>query len=148
MKSKAWGVINRTIECSSELKLSIWKHYFVEMKPTKFNELIELINLSNTIELIGNLCKKSLMSWVNLNGVYHNEFNFVRYLICCINLFIMIIGFMLMFLIIYFDSLYNLIDNEYLPKHTKIILFAWLVLIFNSIICRLDIIIDEWKNHV
>ena len=118
------------------------------MKPTTFNELIELINLSNTIELIGNLCKKSLVTSVNFNEIYHDEFNFKRYLICCLNLFIMIIGLILMFLIIYFDSLYNLIDNKYLPKHTKIILFASLVLIFNSIICRLDIIIDEWKNHL
>ena len=53
-----------------------------------------------------------------------------------------------MFLIIYFDSLYNSIDNEYLPKDTKILLVASLVLIFNAIICRLDIIIDEWKNHL
>ena len=74
--------------------------------------------------------------------------SYLRYLMCCLNLFMMIIGFILMFLIIYFDSLFNLIDNEYLPKHTKIILFASLVLIFNSIICRLDVIIEEWKNHL
>ena len=118
------------------------------MKPTKFNELIELINLSNTIELIGNLYKNSLVTSVNFNDIYHDEFNFKRYLMCCLNLFMMIIGFILMFLIIYFDSLFNLIDNEYLPKHTKIILFASLVLIFYSIICRLDVIIEEWKNHL
>ena len=74
--------------------------------------------------------------------------SYLRYLMCCLNLFMMIIGFILMFLIIYFDSIFNLIDNEFLPKHTKIILFASLVLIFNSIIRPLDIIINEWKNHL
>lgn len=119
--------------------------FVVKMKIIK---LMESINLSNTIKLIGDLFKKTLITSVNFNGLYHEEFNFYKYLICYLNLLIMIIGFLLIFLIINFDPLFHLIDNQFLPKDAKILLVALLVLIFHSIAFRIDVIADEWKNHL
>ena len=49
---------------------------------------------------------------------------------------------------IFNDSLYSLVDNEFMPKNTRLLLVVALVFMLLTISFRFDVLINEWHNHL
>ena len=118
------------------------------------NLKMNLLKLDNLIDLASSL--KSLSYWmvktnlvsVDFTEINEGQLNIIRYLICLLQFFLMIIGFMVLSSLALFDSLYILIDNEYFPRKMKILIVLALLLLLLSIVCRFDFLKGEWKMHL
>lgn len=106
------------------------------------------INVSKTIKKVG----KWLTAWrftsVDVTGIYHNQFNKERYIKNCIHFIILSIIFSVTTLIISNDSLWHLIDNQYLPRHTRVLTIAALAFAIVTLSLRFDVLISERNNHL
>ena len=111
-------------------------------------KLDHLINLTNSLKSISYWMVKTCLTSVDFTEINEGQLNIIRYLICSLELFLMILGFMVLSSLAIFDSLYILIDNEYFPDKIRILAVLALSLLLLSIISRFDFLQGEWKTHL
>lgn len=101
------------------------------------------INGKKLFKFGSNLAKFSSYTSVNVTEIYYDQFNLISYLICTFHLFALILLTLGSLLLIRFDVLWNLIDNEFLPENSRSLAIVGVVLLVITIACRVDAVIAE-----
>lgn len=113
-----------------------------------FEPFRRFIDLSKTIKILGRWIVRCSLSSVDVTGIYYGHLHIIRYLICLFYLLSMITWFFVLLAFIVNDFLFSLIDNEYFPKNTRVLLITALAFLLLVIAVRIDTAIDEWYNHL
>ena len=106
------------------------------------------INIKKSLKLLNNCSKIAFFASVSFMEIQFSPFNMAKYIICVFHLITLIIITLIAILFIKYDSIFSLIDNEFLPKYTRNILMVGVVLLIMAIACRIDILISEWNGYV
>ena len=112
------------------------------------DKLIDFISISKVMKSIGQLLKSSYFTSVDITEIYLGQINIIRYIINWIHFILINFCAILMVSFISNDSLYSLVDNEFMPKNTRLLLVVALVFMLLTISFRFDVLIDEWRNHL
>ena len=115
------------------------------------NEIFQCIlstKLGDTIKLGGFMAKNSFLISVDITEIYFGKFNLIRYFICWVHFFILFITLMFGISLITFDSMYQLIDNEFFPKNTKPVIILLNVLLICANASRFDLLMAEWNGKI
>ena len=112
------------------------------------DKLIDFISISKVMKSIGELLKSSYFTSVDITEIYLGQINIISYIINWIHFILINFGAILMISFIFNDSLYSLVDNEFMPKNARLILVVGLMFILLTISFRFDILINEWRNHL
>ena len=103
-------------------------------------------DVKESIKMIANLAKKAHLISVDITELFFNKFDLVRFFFGIVDLIFLLIYLIFSIVLYNNDSLYKLIDNEFLPKNFKVTLIA-LIFIYSFCICvRFDLMTSEW-NH-
>lgn len=108
----------------------------------------KFVDISKSVKLLGISFKKTHLISVDTTGIYNDEFNVKRYIMVVFDFFIMNISLLWLYLFYKFDSLYKLIDNEFLPQNFKAILIGVMFLLTFSIAIRFDFLMAEWNQKL
>ena len=108
----------------------------------------EFINLSKTIDQENYWFKLSQMVSVDFTQLYFGKFNLKRYRICCFHLIMMICYLIWSILLFSNDWVFNLIDNEYLPKNFRKLIFCLILFAVIIISLRFDLLLAEWNRNI
>ena len=108
----------------------------------------DFVDLSKTIKALGRWITKWYLTSVNINGIYYNQFNKRRYILNWIHFVLLNICVWLLVLFISNNSLWQLIDNKFLPKNLRIALITVAGSGFVIVSFRFDALYDEWYNHL
>ena len=124
---------------------------YLNLKINNLKKIFQLIlstNLSETIKLVGFLAKNSFMISVDITEIYFGKFNLIRYLICWANFFMLFITLMFGISLITFDSMFQLIDNEFFPKNIKRFIILAIVGLIGLTVCRFDLLMAELNGSI
>ena len=91
---------------------------------------------------------KTQYSSVDFTGWYHDQFNLKKYLICLFHLIMLCSCLFLGFLFIQIDWLFHLVDNDFLPKNSKLLLLTGLIILVLTIAIRFDVFMGEWTRII
>ena len=108
----------------------------------------EFIDLSKTIDQTNYWIKKSQIISVDFTQLYFGKFISIRYWICCIHFITMICGLISCILVFSNDWVFNLIDNEYLPKNFRKLILGGILLLIITISFRFDLLLAEWNGNI
>ena len=106
------------------------------------------INAEKTIKSINKVYEMSCLTSIDLSGICHGKFNLGKYIICVLYLICFISITLFVFLLVEFDSIYSLIDSEFLPEKFRVLLIGIIVLLLLTTTIRFDCVIAEWKNRL
>ena len=106
------------------------------------------INLSKTMRNLGNWDVKWYLTSVDITGIYNNQFNSKRYFLNCFHMVLLTIEGFCAILFACNDSVWKLVDNEFMPKRIKNLIICGIAIGFMVISLRFDIVSDEWYNHL
>ena len=112
------------------------------------DKLIDFISISKVMKSIGQLLKSSYFTSVDITEIYLGQINIIRYIINWIHFILINFGAILIISLIFNDSLYSLVDNEFWPKNTRLILVVGLVFVLLTISFRFDVLINELYDHL
>ena len=112
------------------------------------DKLIDFISISKVMKSIGQLLKSSYFTSVDITEIYLGQINIIRYIINWIHFILINFGAILIISLIFNDSLYSLVGNEFWPKNTRLILVVALLFMLLTISFRFDVLINEWRNHL
>lgn len=111
-------------------------------------KLDNFINLPKIMKLNGYLLKLTGITSTDLDGFYNKELHIIRYIICITHFFLVSLGLLIGLFIDINDSLFHSIDNEFLPKNSRILSAVALIIIFLPISVRFDYLNYEWHHHM
>ena len=115
----------------------------------KFKQKFEnFIDLSTTIKNIGKWITNWHLTSVDFTGILLNEFNTKKYCFNCIHFGLYNICNVFLILFICIDSLWQLVDNQFLPRNTRILLILAEAVGLITASLRFDVLYDEWHNHL
>ena len=104
---------------------------------------IEDINVKENIESSANLAKKAHLLSVDITELFFDKFNFKRFLLGILDLIFLLIYFTLLLAFSSIDSLFKLVDNEFMPENLNAIIIAFVFIYFGTISVRIDILTAE-----
>ena len=106
------------------------------------------INTEKSLKFFNNFVKVTFIVSAGITEFYFGQFNLIKFIICVFHLIAFIIITLILILFIKYDSIFSLIDNEFLPENTKAILMTGVILLIMAIACRIDVVIAEWNNKL
>ena len=109
---------------------------------------IEDINVKENIESSANLAKKAHLLSVDITELFFDKFNYKRFILGILDLIFMIIYFIVLIVFYNNDSLYKLIDNEFMPKNLNAIVIAFIFVDCTVISVRIDMMMAEWNGQL
>ena len=124
---------------------------YLNLQMNNFKKIFQFIlstNLGETIKLGGFFAKNTFMISVDMTEIYFGQFNLVRYLMCWIHFFMLLITLVFCISLITFDPMFQLIDNEFLPKNVKPIIILVIVALISATIARFDFLMAEWNGTI
>lgn len=109
---------------------------------------IQDINIKQSIELAANLAKKSHLISVDITELFFDKVNFIGFFLEILDFIFLFIYLIFLILVCVNDSLYNLVDNGFLPKNFKVILIGLIFAYSFSICIRFDLMTAEWNGKL
>ena len=116
---------------------------------TKSIDLIsfnEAFNLSETIGQTSDWLKTINLISVGFTELYFGKFDLVRYAIGCLHFIIMNISISISILIFSNDWLFSLIDNEFFPEKSQLMILFIIFLLMIAISIQFDYLLAEWNG--
>ena len=94
------------LDLNNQVNMSTFLLDYFNSKMDNLKEIFQLIlstNLGQTIKLVGFLAKNTFMISVDITQIYFGQFNLVRYIMCWVHFFMLLISLMFFIPLITFD---------------------------------------------
>lgn len=85
---------------------------------------------------------------IDITEIYHEKFNFIRYLMCWFHFLLINISLFVVILSISHELFYDLIDNEFLSKNFKIIILYLILICIMTISYRFDALLAQSNGSI